>query len=258
MISSQSSDNVNLAQSQQLTSTISTSMSAKMNTSRVNKYSTNNSNAGTLSNLSYSNNKLSSSANQMELVYASNNNNNSSTQLKYNNQGSDENDDDYADNDEYDLDEHSSHMQTNEYQQHKQTPLIHHKNQSSNSQNQFNTSSNNSFANQLNQHVSYQNQNQSPQLLSQHQQQANNSLNKLLNLNSDDRLKYVEKLESEFDLLMKHKHQLDAQLTRLPLKASNTSMHTIRENVESELTLVEKKLDSVKLELRKLNILKTH
>ena len=187
--------------------------------------------------------------------------------LKYvNHVNNDENneDRDYEDTDLYDLDEQYNQLQANDHlsaphhnqMEQSQKPLA--KNQSKNSQNQFNTSSNNSFANQLNQHVNYQSQSQSPQIVSQQQSQANSSINKLFTLNTDDRLKYIEKLENEFDVLMKHKQQLDAQLTRLPFKATNTSMHTIRENIENELTLVEKKLDSVKLELRKLNILKTH
>lgn len=94
---------------------------------------------------------------------------------------------------------------------------------------------------------------------SNHQQSPQyQSVNRMMGLNPEDRVKYIEKLESEFDQLMKHKQQLDAQLTRLPYKATNTTMHTIRENIESELNLVEKKLHSTKLELRKLNILKTH
>jgi hypothetical protein len=80
----------------------------------------------------------------------------------------------------------------------------------------------------------------------------------LFKLVPDIQLKYIEHLECEFDMLMKHKQQLDAQLTRLPFKTTNSNMHTLRQSVENELTLVEKKLASVKLELRKLNIIKTH
>jgi hypothetical protein len=228
-----------------------------MNTPRGNKFSASNSNSGSLSNLSYlgntNSNKFSSStSNQI-----------SDLALKYVNHVNNEDEDhDYDDNDLYELDEQYNQLQMNDHtnvlhqMEQSQKPLS--KNQSKNSQNQFNTSSNNSFANQLNQHVNYQSQSQSPQLATQQQSQTNSSINKLFTLNPDDRLKYIEKLEHEFDVLMKHKQQLDAQLTRLPFKATNTSMHTIRENIESELTLVEKKLDSVKLELRKLNILKTH
>ena len=89
----------------------------------------------------------------------------------------------------------------------------------------------------------------------QQQSQQNGGLFKLV---PDIQLKYIEHLECEFDMLMKHKQQLDAQLTRLPYKATNTNMHTLRQSVENELNLVEKKLASVKLELRKLNIIKTH
>jgi hypothetical protein len=75
---------------------------------------------------------------------------------------------------------------------------------------------------------------------------------------AEQKVKYIEHMEYEFDLLMKHKQQLDAQLTRLPYKATNATMHNLRESVENELESVEKKLSSVKLELRKLNIFKAH
>jgi hypothetical protein len=77
-------------------------------------------------------------------------------------------------------------------------------------------------------------------------------------LDSEKQLKYIEKLENDFDLLMKHKQQLDSQLTRLPQKITNASMHVYKENIENELSLVDKKLASTKLELRKLNIIKQH
>jgi hypothetical protein len=89
--------------------------------------------------------------------------------------------------------------------------------------------------------------------------QSNSSANSgLFKLVPDLQLKYIDHLECEFDMLMKHKQQLDAQLTRLPFKSTNSNMHSLRQSVENELTLVEKKLASVKLELRKLNIIKTH
>jgi hypothetical protein len=74
----------------------------------------------------------------------------------------------------------------------------------------------------------------------------------------DQKLKYIQHMEYEFDMLMKHKQQLDAKLTRIPYKTTNTNMQSLRESVESELDMVEKKLNSVKLELRKLNIIKSH
>jgi hypothetical protein len=264
-MSSQSNDNINLTQSQQLTSTINPG--TKVNTPRLSKFSASNSNSGSLSNLSYMTNNNNNSNSNNNKFSSSTTSQISELALKYvSHVNQDDNKEDYdydVDNDLYDLDEQYNQLQMNDHmttvhKQHQieqsQKPLT--KNQSKNSQNQFNTSSNNSFANQLNQHVNYQVQ--SPQTATQQSAQANNSMNKLFTLNTDDRLKYIEKLENEFDVLMKHKQQLDAQLTRLPFKATNTSMHTIRENIESELSLVEKKLDSVKLELRKLNILKTH
>jgi hypothetical protein len=75
---------------------------------------------------------------------------------------------------------------------------------------------------------------------------------------AEKQLKYIERMEYEFDMLMKHKQQLDSQLTRLPYKANNATMQHLRQSVENELEIVEKKLSSVKLELRKLNIIKSH
>ena len=94
---------------------------------------------------------------------------------------------------------------------------------------------------------------QQPQQIQQPLYQQNN-----YSLNGEKHLKYIEKLENDFDMLMKHKQQLDAQLTRLPPKLNNANMHIYKENIENELNIVEKKLASVKLELRKLNIIKTH
>ena len=81
---------------------------------------------------------------------------------------------------------------------------------------------------------------------------------KISELSPDKQIKYIDRLEKEFDFLMKQRQQLDAKLTRLPYKATNPSMHAIRESIEDELNVVEKKIASVKLELRKLNIIKTH
>ncbi|RNA01318.1 hypothetical protein BpHYR1_020601 [Brachionus plicatilis] len=96
-------------------------------------------------------------------------------------------------------------------------------------------------------------------LQQQAQSQGLNGHNfKISELSPEKQIKYIDKLEKEFDFLMKQRQQLDAKLTRLPYKATNPSMHAIRENVEEELNVVEKKIASVKLELRKLNIIKTH
>jgi hypothetical protein len=79
----------------------------------------------------------------------------------------------------------------------------------------------------------------------------------LLQLPPEKHLEYIDHLENEFDKLMRRKQQLDAQLTRLPYKAINTNMHVIRQSLENEVGSVDKQLASVKLELRKLNIIKT-
>jgi hypothetical protein len=205
---------INLAQSQQLANSNTSTSQSKVNTPRV-KYSSNNnlnSNSSSLSNLS--------------------------SYLKYSS-----NVDDHEDNYDYDNESKSHELDTKEPQQHNS---IQQKNLSTNTQNQFNTSSTNPFANAM-QIYHHHNQNQSPKV------NNNGGIS-----SCEDRIIYAQNLENEFDMLMKHKLNLDAQLTRLPFKATNTSMHTIRENIESDLSGVEKKLDSVKLELRKLNIIKTH
>lgn len=92
----------------------------------------------------------------------------------------------------------------------------------------------------------------------QHQSPQTTNNIKFLNLTPDRQIQYIGELENEFDMLMKLRQQLDAKLTRLPQKTTNHNMHAIREGVEEELAKVEKKLSSVKLELRKLNIIKTH
>jgi hypothetical protein len=94
--------------------------------------------------------------------------------------------------------------------------------------------------------------------LQHQQQQQQQQQSKLLSMTPEKQLKYIEMLESEFDTLMKQKQQLNAQLTRIPNKLGHSNVHTLRDTVENELNSVEKKLASVKLELRKLNIIKTH
>ena len=91
-----------------------------------------------------------------------------------------------------------------------------------------------------------------PQAFAHQQQQQQQQLNKS-NQNIDAHLKHIQRLESEFDILMKQKQQLDNQLAHLPYMTANSSMHEIKKNVENELELVEKKLASYKMELRKLN-----
>ena len=113
--------------------------------------------------------------------------------------------------------------------------------------------------NSLNVSISKENNNHSQSPSGRNQQQSYNSFNgsNLLQLSPERHLEYIEHLENEFDKLMRRKQQLDAQLTRLPYKATNTNMHVIRTSLENEVSSVDKQLASVKLELRKLNIIKT-
>jgi predicted nucleic acid-binding Zn-ribbon protein len=83
------------------------------------------------------------------------------------------------------------------------------------------------------------------------------SQSNFLKISPDKHIDYINKLENDFDRLMKRKQQLDAQLTRLPPKSTNTNMHIIKHTLENEISSNDHKLASVKLELRKLNIIKT-
>jgi hypothetical protein len=76
------------------------------------------------------------------------------------------------------------------------------------------------------------------------------------NLSTDQQIKFIQRLESEIDLLSKHKKQLDAQLARLPYKTTNSTVLDIRKSVENERRLVESKLNSARMELRGFNVIK--
>jgi hypothetical protein len=89
--------------------------------------------------------------------------------------------------------------------------------------------------------------------LSQHQSMAK-QINS--NLSTDQQIKFIQRLESEIDLLTKHKKQLDAQLARLPYKTTNSTVLDIRKSVENERRLVESKLNSARMELRGFNVIK--
>lgn len=97
--------------------------------------------------------------------------------------------------------------------------------------------------------LQYENGNDKQQLITQ----SNN--NSIL---SEKHLEYINHLEAQFDRLMKRKQQLDAEMTRLPHKATNTNMHVIKTSLENEISSVDKQLASIKLEMRKMNIIKSN
>ena len=78
---------------------------------------------------------------------------------------------------------------------------------------------------------------------------------KFQSLNAAGQIQYIDNLQSEFDVLMNQKKELESLLTRIPCKKANTNLIPYRERVEEELNMVEKKIASVKLELRKLRII---
>jgi predicted nucleic acid-binding Zn-ribbon protein len=93
------------------------------------------------------------------------------------------------------------------------------------------------------------------QSITHNSQSTNNNNNNLL---SEKHFEYINHLETQFDRLMKRKQQLEAEITRLPYKATNTNMHVIKTSLENEMSSVDKQLASIKLEMRKMNIIKSN
>jgi hypothetical protein len=90
----------------------------------------------------------------------------------------------------------------------------------------------------------------SPILQYEQEKRIQNSF-KDTNLHSLQFTSNCNNLEKEFDDLIKYKQSLSDELTRMPCKGPS------REEMEDELERTETKLNSVKLELRKLKMIKT-
>ncbi|UJR13577.1 hypothetical protein I4U23_000590 [Adineta vaga] len=74
----------------------------------------------------------------------------------------------------------------------------------------------------------------------------------------DNQLKQSEQLEEKFDELLKKKRDLEARINRIPMRGLTKSDRQLFDVLEREIERVDQQISSVKLELRKLNILRTH
>ncbi len=84
-------------------------------------------------------------------------------------------------------------------------------------------------------------------------------MNQLVFQSSNDRqTRQSEQLEQKFDQLLKKKRDLETRLSRIPLRGFTYTDRQLSDVLERELERVEQQIASIKLELRKLNILRTH
>jgi hypothetical protein len=74
----------------------------------------------------------------------------------------------------------------------------------------------------------------------------------------DNQIKHSEQLEEKFDRLLRKKRDLEARMNRIPTRTLTNTDRQMLETLEREIDRVEQQISSVKLELRKLNILRTH
>ena len=74
----------------------------------------------------------------------------------------------------------------------------------------------------------------------------------------DNQLRHGEKLEEKFDELLRKKRDLEARMNRIPTRALTATDRHLLDTLEREIERVEQQISSVKLELRKMNILRTH
>ncbi|CAF0899162.1 unnamed protein product [Adineta ricciae] len=74
----------------------------------------------------------------------------------------------------------------------------------------------------------------------------------------DNQMKQSEHLEERFDELLKKKRDLEARINRIPMRGLTKSDRQLYDVLEREIERVDQQISSVKLELRKLNILRTH
>jgi hypothetical protein len=74
----------------------------------------------------------------------------------------------------------------------------------------------------------------------------------------DNQIKQSEQLEEKFDELLRKKRDLESRINRIPTRGLTNTDRQLLEVLEREIERVEQQISSVKLELRKLNILRTH
>ncbi|CAF3925125.1 unnamed protein product, partial [Rotaria sp. Silwood1] len=71
----------------------------------------------------------------------------------------------------------------------------------------------------------------------------------------NDQIRQSEQLETRFDELLKKKSDLESRINRIPIRGLTSSDRQLVDVLEREIERVEQQLSSVKLELRKMNIL---
>ena len=71
-------------------------------------------------------------------------------------------------------------------------------------------------------------------------------------------MKHSENLEEKFDKLLKNKRDLESRINRIPTRGLTNTDRQLLDVLEREIDRVEQQISSVKLELRKMNILRTH
>ncbi|CAF1611073.1 unnamed protein product, partial [Didymodactylos carnosus] len=103
-----------------------------------------------------------------------------------------------------------------------------------------------------NSHNSIKNPPSSPDSYSRIRQQNTSTKN-----GDQYQLKHAEHMEHQFDQLMGKKRDLESRLNRIPTRGLSTNDKLLFDYLENELSNVEKQISSVKLELRKMHILKT-
>ncbi len=74
----------------------------------------------------------------------------------------------------------------------------------------------------------------------------------------DNQIKQSEQLEEKFDELLRKKRDLESRINRIPTRGLTNTDRQLLDVLEREIERVEQQISSVKLELRKLNILRTH
>ncbi|CAF2130505.1 unnamed protein product [Rotaria magnacalcarata] len=74
----------------------------------------------------------------------------------------------------------------------------------------------------------------------------------------DRQMRQSEQLEQKFDQLLRKKRELEARLNRIPLRGLTNIDRQLYDVLEREIQRVEEQISSVKLELRKLSVLRTH
>ncbi len=74
----------------------------------------------------------------------------------------------------------------------------------------------------------------------------------------DNQIKQSEQLEAKFDELLQKKRDLESRMNRIPTRNLTSTDRQLLDVLEREIERVEQQISSVKLELRKMNILRTH